>query len=518
MNAARTLRNPDDLLLPRGGSPDERIAGHAPVPWQVLRAAVGSQATSVWAWMCCHRTRDGLTNATVMDVARILGGSPSRKTVEKIFARLRTFGLISGAKNDPLTPPGTPYPKSRWRVTRTVYGEWCPGGGDNCYVPTLVAMKLKTIAGHGGARMGNPNGKRGGRRAGAGRKEGPPPPKDYRMTEAYRAADEALGGSLPVSFPPAFFGSKNHSKGGSPVSQQGGDSEKNSDHNPIFFINEEDGREKFRAPSDSLREAQNGPERLPPLPTVVLPGGTLVGILSPDGTLMEGDPHGYDWSANYLNLVKTPRDPRVRHAYASICAITSASVPTPPVLAEGVSDADTIRILETAYAGATERHTKKKCWAFQKVNGKWDKLLLKTAKVLMDRGVAPAAWVAFRCDAWAGMASSQRGKHPAPLRFVFNPDSVVKHWAWCVSAGYTVIGRRQCTGPLAAQYRARVVAQERAFRALSYQDCTPEKVIALGERTFPLEERQALVVAVLRETAELQASLNYRALRGEWLW
>ena len=465
----------------RGGSPDStQVAGVVPVHWQAMRARLGPNALSVWAWLCGHRDRFGVTHCTVSDVQRILGGNPSRRSVETIFARLRAFGLVSVAKNAPLTPPGTPYASARWKISRVVYGEWCPGASEVCMVPRAVAKKLKSIPGHGGARPGNPNGKRGGARPGTGKRGGGGP-----LDPKFLAADEAMSGSS------GDVGRTHSSRGATPGT---------------------------KGESDLVQEEI--PYMVGGVPGVALlssPSVPIVSHLAPDGTLSDG-PADTRTADDYPGIVRRPREPGMSTAFASISGVSPAVVPHPPVLPEGISDEDAVRLLELAYVGAVQKVTGKPCWTFKKTNGKWNKVLLAAAKFMSSVWLAPAAWVAFRVDQWHGMTSSAGGKLSPPVGWVFSVESLRKHWAWCDSAGFTALGGRLVFGPAVMEYARRATAQEAGFYRMPLAERTPEKVRAMAEEVFPVSERARLIHAAQAETATMQAELRGRAARGEWIW
>lgn len=475
MTAARALPLP--ARLPVGASPEQRVAGTVNVAWREFVARVGRTASAVWAWLCAHRDRDGRTTCTVEDVRRILGGKPTRRTVERTFTRLRLFGLLSDAENVPLTPPGTPYALARWRVTRIVFGSWCPFGSDVCVVPRSVARKLTATAGHGGARPGNPSGKRGGKRAGSGGGKRPPgPPDDER-----KAAEIALCGS--DDFPAVNLHSNRRGSGGQVVGVTLLSTLSSIDHLPS--------------------EDDSG-------------GAAFVSELTEGGTLVDGPASVESWE-DYPGTVRKPRSPEVATSFASIAAVPDTHVPHPPGLPIGVSDENAIRLLELAYVGAVQVVTKKPCYAFRKTR-KYNGRLLAAANALAERGIAPVAWAAFRVDAWHRLASSGNGKFAPPVGWVFSVDAIAKHWAWCVSAGFTTLGGRRVYGPRSQEYVARALAQERAFFLMPRAERTPARVRALAESIFSVEERGQLLRAAQDEAAMMQANLRARAANGDWIW
>lgn len=455
--------------LPRDGVPlPPAVAGVVAVDYRMVVHRLGRVGAAVWAWLCSHRDRRGVTVCLAADIQAAV--RVSRRYVERVLERLRAVGLVSQAKPVALTPPGTAYADARWRVARTVFGSWCPGGADVCYMPRAAARALAAAPGHGGARSG---GKRGGARPGAGRKRGGKGPRDPRDTDAYRRADEALSGTSAAA--------------------------------PLF-----------------VRPAKPAPAAKPAKATVVLvpadpTAPSFAPVESPTGTITEATDVAFRWE-DHPHLVRGSADARVASAFANAAMLPVPTVPYPPRLPEGIRTGDAVRLLELAYVGAVRQMTGQEVWAFRKSRGKYDTVLATAARLLAERGVAPVAWVAFRLDQWRATASSKGGTLAPPVKWVFREDAVEKHWAWCESAGFGRLGGNRRPTPAALEFMRRVTEQDRALWSIPFMERTVERARQVVADAFPTSDRAVLFQRAQGEAVTAQADLRARAARGEWIW
>jgi len=195
----------------------------------------------------------------------------------------------------------------------------------------------------------------------------------------------------------------------------------------------------------------------------------------------------------------------------------AAIVPDPPLLDASLDDLQRATLLVKIYRQVVENRTKERCFAFSRgalSQSKHYGMIVKAAKAFIERGISPAAWIAWCIDT-AKHNAEERGedfKLP-PLTVIFSAKSIKTPRGWfsriapSYAGGRVVVGRKQRS--LFDRYSRMRLAldQENAWKS-------PEPVIA---RFFPDGYDQA-VADVKAEIVATQAQLRSRVAAGEIFW
>lgn len=203
--------------------------------------------------------------------------------------------------------------------------------------------------------------------------------------------------------------------------------------------------------------------------------------------------------------------------FPGMSLLGAAIVPDPPLLDAALDDLQRATLLVKVYRQVVENRAKERCFAFSRgalSQSKHYGTIVKAAKAFIERGISPAAWIAWCIDT-AKQNAEERGedfKLP-PLTLIFSAKSIKTPRGWfsriapSYAGGRVVIGRKQRS--LFDRYARMRLAldQENAWKS-------PEPVIA---RFFPDGYDQA-VADVKAEIVATQAQLRARVAAGEIFW
>jgi hypothetical protein len=189
-------------------------------------------------------------------------------------------------------------------------------------------------------------------------------------------------------------------------------------------------------------------------------------------------------------------------------------IPHPPKLTPEMPDLERATLMLRAYMGAVKARTGKHPWVFGRhpfrdlASSKHYRTLLAGASALMAMDVAPAAWAVFSVDVWLRYETS---KKPPPPKWMFLPSRIEERHGWFEGDCGNALG-------------GRVVFGEKAQVLVKRYTAAREQVMLTGDvaravaRWFPGDSYSQMVSEVQKEALEVQAHINWRVERGDWLW
>jgi hypothetical protein len=184
-----------------------------------------------------------------------------------------------------------------------------------------------------------------------------------------------------------------------------------------------------------------------------------------------------------------------------------AQVPEPPLLDPERSDDEHIAQLLKCHQGCVESRYKGRCFVRVTRRSKlWLKLVEAVTK-LVEHEVSPAAWAMFSIDIW----QQHHGSKQPPLAWVWSVSRIEEHHGWFHS--------EEChyRGGLIVQPASMKELVERWKRVNDAARCGVDTAAA-AELYFPGDLYQRLVERARSDIPQMQAWLNERMSRGDWLW
>lgn len=193
-----------------------------------------------------------------------------------------------------------------------------------------------------------------------------------------------------------------------------------------------------------------------------------------------------------------------------------AVVPNPPKLPDDMPDARMVDRLVQAFRGAVEKITGKDPMVFAKrgsvEQAKGYRDLVQAAVMLRDNKIAPVAWAWWSCRVWRSYGV---GKAAAPpLSWVLSCARIAEHRGWFEQEGGNDVGGTIVRAPAARELGDRY----RSMRLQMTWATSVEQMQEIADRHFPVGVYDALVAKAREQTAETQASLDRAVANGVWIW
>lgn len=194
--------------------------------------------------------------------------------------------------------------------------------------------------------------------------------------------------------------------------------------------------------------------------------------------------------------------------------VKSAQRPYPPKMPPDASGPLAVaRFVAKVYAAAHLHETGKPYWPFVRPlppSSPHYPKLLGAGRTFHEEDVRPARWVMWSTDCWHALG---RAGMPPP-HFVFSPERFIEHFSWFLREERGYATRLDIVGPLEKALAVRWFAMRRAV-LLRAPGETGESIV---ERWFPGDTWERAVAAAQVEATRMQAELDRRVARGDWLW
>ena len=202
--------------------------------------------------------------------------------------------------------------------------------------------------------------------------------------------------------------------------------------------------------------------------------------------------------------------------YPDLAKVPPATVPSPPLLSETMSDTELAGTLVAVYRAAVSRRTGKPCHVMSRGSvaaSRHYKTLVAAARLLIEHEIPPAAWVLFMCDVHWSYKQNAKSKRPA-LLWVYAPKRINRWRGWYGREASTYGGGRLIHGQRLRLLLRRYESMRRELHRSP--DADVAKIVA---QHFPVHDSYAQAVAAARqEAASLRERYELRVARGEVLW
>ena len=209
--------------------------------------------------------------------------------------------------------------------------------------------------------------------------------------------------------------------------------------------------------------------------------------------------------------------------YPAARIVPPAMIPPPPRLPEELTDTEGARWLVNAFRGAVESRYKKlgkrgkpyRCWVLSRrgslEKSKYLKQLIEAADLLRELEAAPAAWCAFSVDCWR---KYDMGKKPPSIAWVYQLGRIENQNGWYQGEEPYYMSRRVVYSKpaqvLIYQY------QQMRFALARSGAQTRQEVAVVVEKFFPDGLYDRLVDKAKDRSLDDQQRISAAAARGEW--
>ena len=199
--------------------------------------------------------------------------------------------------------------------------------------------------------------------------------------------------------------------------------------------------------------------------------------------------------------------------YPGAGIVNAVFIPTPPLLAEGLTDVAIANKLAAAYRGAVSSVYNRRCWVLTRgdiAKTKQFSSLVVAGDFLRAKGVAPICWAKWSATVWSKWKGVS--KNP-PVHWVYAITRLDQKLDEFKRDNHIVTPKVSLT----PTHRQLLKIYSSMVEELANASTNSDRKLVVAKH-FPSGLYDRLVSRVNNETAAIQQRLQQRIDKGEWIW